>query len=283
MKSGARENTVPAPMLKLGQITIIPLSDGSFAPPPSGFMPNIAAELWAEEREHLNAEGNVPLNFGSFLIHEGETWTLVDTGFGENPAAPGGKLLGELEKAQVKPEDIQRVIITHLHPDHIGWNTVDRAGKRELVFKNARHIVQRIDWDFFVQPDVMKDNPHIGACAVPVMDAGRMDLLDGETAISECITAIPTPGHTPGHQSLIIASGDEKAVILGDVTHSTVQLTREDWCPDFDMDAETSIRTRRDLFERIEREGLKVCAGHYPYPSIGTLVRVEGKRRWQGI
>jgi glyoxylase-like metal-dependent hydrolase (beta-lactamase superfamily II) len=274
---------VPAPMLKLGQITIIPLSDGGFAPPPSGFMPNIPAALWNEEREHLNAEGNVPLNFGSFLVREGDGWNLVDTGYGPVPGVPAGKLLGELEKANVKPDEIQRVIITHLHPDHIGWNTIEKDGKRELVFKNARHIVQRIDWDFFTQPDVMKENAHIGAFAVPVMDAGRMDLLDGETAITGAITAIPTPGHTPGHQSLIISSGGGKAVIMGDTTHSTVQLNNEHWCPGFDMDAEASTKTRRDLFERIEREGLKVCAGHYPYPSIGSIVRVEGKRRWQGI
>jgi glyoxylase-like metal-dependent hydrolase (beta-lactamase superfamily II) len=274
---------MPAPMLKVGDITIIPVSDGGFTAPPANFMPNVPAEAWKTEVEHLNAEGHVPLNFGCFLIREGDTWTLVDNGFGQAPGSPGGRLMGELEKAKLSPDDIRRVIITHLHPDHVGGTTVEKDGKREIICKNARHVVQRIDWEYYTQPDVMKENAYIATQAVPLKEAGLLDLIDGEQAISAGVTALPTPGHTPGHQSLLVSSGGEKAIILGDVTHSTVQLNREDWCPGFDLDMPTSARTRAAIFERIEREGLKVCAGHYPYPSIGSIVRVEGKRRWQGI
>lgn len=274
---------MPAPMLKVGQVTIIPLSDGGFTAPPAGFMPSVPAERWKGYEEFLNHEGHVPLNFGCFLINETGSWLLVDTGVGKSPAFPGGKLLGELEKAKVSPDQIERVLITHLHPDHVGGSAEERDGKRVLTFPNGKHVVQRKDWDFFTQPDVAKENVYIGNCAVPVHEAGMMEIVDGEASLSPSITAIPTPGHTPGHQSFLIASGGEKAIIVGDVTHSAVQLQETDWCPGFDMDAAASTQTRRALFDRIEQEGLKVCAGHYPYPSIGQIVRVEGKRRWQGI
>ena len=277
---------MPSPVLKLGQITIFSLSDGGFAAPPANFLPAVPAEAWqeAEAKQYLDEQGNVPLNFGSFLIQEGNSWSLVDTGVGGRGGfAPPGKLLGELEKAKVSPEQITRVIITHLHLDHIGWNTIDKDGKPEVLFKNARHIVQRKDWDHWTQPAIAKENPVIGLCAEPVMGAGLMDLIDGDVKITDGIAALFTPGHTPGHQSLLVASGGEMAVIAGDATHTKAQLEHPDWSPGFDTDPNQAAQTRAALFDRIEKEGLKVCAGHYPWPGMGTLVRVEGKRRWQGF
>jgi glyoxylase-like metal-dependent hydrolase (beta-lactamase superfamily II) len=274
---------MPAPMLKVGSILVIPLSDGGFAMPADAFMPSVSAEQWEPVKEYLNPDRTIPLNFGAFLIREGESWTLVDTGFGSREGSPGGKLLGELEKAKLQPGDISRVIITHLHPDHIGWNTVDRDGRPEVLFKNARHVVQRKDWEYFLQAEVKGEAPHIGLCAEPLEPAGVLDLIDGDSSISAGISAILTPGHTPGHQSILISSGEEKAIIVGDVTHTPAQVVNPDWSPVFDVDGELSAKTRKALWERIEQQGLKVAAGHYAYPSIGSFVRVEGKRRWQPV
>jgi glyoxylase-like metal-dependent hydrolase (beta-lactamase superfamily II) len=274
---------MPPPMLQVGSIRIIPLSDGSFAPPASQMIPNITSEQWEPMKEYLNPDGTIPLNFGSFLIREGDEWILVDTGFGSGEGSPGGRLLGELEKARLQPDQISRVIITHLHPDHIGGNTVERDGTREVLFKNARHVVQRLDWDFFQQDDVKSNAPHIAAGADPVEAAGLLDLIEGDVSITAGISALHTPGHTPGHQSLLITSGDEKAIILGDVTHTPAQVANPDWCMTFDVDQDLGVRTRSAVFDRIEQEGLKVAAGHYPYPSIGGFVRVQGGRRWQPV
>ena len=274
---------MPAPMLKVGSITIIPVSDGGFSMPAEKFMPSVSAEQWEPLKQHLNPDASVPLNFGAFLIREGESWTLVDNGYGSREGSPGGKLLGELEKAKLGPDDISRVIITHLHPDHIGWSTVDRDGQPEVVFKNARHVVQRKDWEHFTQPEIKQNAPHIGLCAEPLMAAGLLDLLDGESSISAGLSTLPTPGHTPGHQSVLIASGDDKAIILGDVSHTPAQVAHPEWSPSFDVDGELSARTRAAVWDRIEQQGLKVAAGHYPYPSIGGIVRMEGKRRWQPV
>jgi glyoxylase-like metal-dependent hydrolase (beta-lactamase superfamily II) len=272
---------MPAPMLKVGSITIVPLSDGTSTAVAAEIFPNVPADQWESVREFLGPGGTFTVNYGSFLIREGDTWTLVDTGFGNRPGTAGGGLLGELDKAKVRPDEITRVVITHLHGDHIGGNTFDRDGKPDLVFKNARHVVQRRDWDFFVQPDMMATRPVLGLCATPLEAAGALDLIDGDESISQGISAVLTPGHTPGHQSILITSGEEKAIIVGDASHTPLQLIHPDWSPPYDVDPIASAQTRVALFDRIEQQGLKVAAGHYPYPSIGGIVRVEGKRTWQ--
>jgi len=272
---------MPAPTLKVGSITIVPLSDGDLSLKAADIFPAVTPTMWETVSEYLNPDGTMALNLGSFLIHERDSWTLVDTGYGGRPGTRGGRLLDELEKARLRPDDVSRVIITHLHGDHIGWNTIDRDGKPEVLFKNARHIVQRRDWDHWIQPAMFPDRPLLELCAVPLEAAGVLDLVDGDQLISAGISTLLTPGHTPGHQSILVTSGDEKAIILGDVTHVPFQLLYPEWRPSFDTDPELSARTRSEVFDRIEQQGLKVAAGHYPYPSIGGIVRVEGKRRWR--
>ena len=274
---------MPLPTLTIGAITLISLSDGTGATAPADMMPTVPAEQWAQFGEYLDANGMFPMNYGSYLIREGETWTLVDTGYGNRPDSPGGALFAELERAEVRPDDIERVIITHLHGDHLGGNTVDVDGQPVPAFKNARYIVQRQDWTYFQQPEIKQERGVIALCADPIEAAGLLDLLDGGQTISAGISTILTPGHTPGHQSVLISSGDEKAVILGDASHTPVQIVQPDWSPRYDTDPELSARTRASLFDRIEQEGLTVAAGHYPAPGFGGIVRVDGKRRWHAL
>jgi glyoxylase-like metal-dependent hydrolase (beta-lactamase superfamily II) len=146
---------------------------------------------------------------------------------------------------------------------------------------NARHLVQRRDWDFFVQPDKMATQSVIGLCAVPLEAAGALDLVDGDQSVTAGISLLLTPGHTPGHQSVLVTSGAEKAIILGDASHSPMQLLHPEWSPSYDTDPIESAQTRAALWDRIEQQGLRVAAGHYPYPGIGGIARVEGKRTWQ--
>lgn len=268
------------PSLKIGSITVSALSDGTGAAVPTDMMPTVPADQWKPYGEYLTADGQIQVNFGSYLIREGDTWTLVDTGFGIRPDSGGGALLGELERAEVSTDAIERVIITHLHGDHYGGNTIDVDGKPVPTFKNARYVIQRAEWTHFQQPRIKSTQPIVSLCADPIEAAGLLDLIDGGQSISAGISTILTPGHTPGHQSILVTSGDEKIIILGDVTHTPVQILHPDWSPTFDVDPEQSAKTRSDLFERIEQEGLRFAAGHYPYPGFGGIVQVEGGRRW---
>jgi glyoxylase-like metal-dependent hydrolase (beta-lactamase superfamily II) len=276
---------MPLPTLKVGAITIVCLSDGTSLNRPGDIWPNVPAEEWASESvtQYMEPDGTLRFNYGSYLIREDDTWTLVDTGYGNRPGTAGGALFADLERAELRPEDIARVIITHLHGDHVGGSTVDQDGKPVPTFKNARYIVQRADWDHFQQPALKADRPVIALCADPLEEAGLLDQIDGGQSLTAGISTILTPGHTPGHQSVLVSSGGEKVVILGDASHSPVQLLRPDLSPQYDTDPEQSAQTRAALFDRIEQEGLKVAAGHYPYPGLGGIVRVEGKRRWQPL
>jgi glyoxylase-like metal-dependent hydrolase (beta-lactamase superfamily II) len=274
---------MPLPRIKVGSITVISLSDGSMTAAPANVWPSVPTDAWQPYQEHFSPDGTLPFNLGSFLIREDDTWSLVDTGFGNRPDTRGGGLDAELQRAEVSPDAISRVIITHLHGDHIGGNTIDVDGKPVPAFKNARYVLQRADWDHYQQPDRKSASLPIVLCADPIHEAGLLDLLDGGQSLSAGISTILTPGHTPGHQSVLISSGDQKVVILGDASHTPIQLSEPDWAPSFDFDPAQSSRTRADLFDRIEQEGLTIAAGHYPYPGFGGVVRVEGKRRWQPL
>ncbi|MGE3911640.1 MAG: MBL fold metallo-hydrolase [Chloroflexota bacterium] len=274
---------MPLPTLTVGSMTVIALSDGTGATAPEDMMPTIPAEAWAPLAEYLDGNGMLPMNYGSYLIREGETWTLVDTGYGNRPGTAGGALFAELERAEVRPDDIERVIITHLHGDHLGGNTVDVDGQPVPAFKNARYLVQREDWTYFQQPAIKAEREVIALCADPIESAGLLDLLDGSQPVSAGISTILTPGHTPGHQSVLISSGGDRVLILGDASHTPAQIVQPGWSPRYDTDPELSARTRASLFDRIEQEGLTVAAGHYPAPGFGGIVRVEGKRRWQSL
>src|SRR5262249_44052228 len=158
---------------------------------------------------------------GTFLIDDGQALALIDTGMGDT-GGPGGRLLERLEGAGVAPSDISLVIHTHLHSDHVGWNCVDADGLRRLVFTRARHVVQRADWAHFSEHRAK--HPAFEACVEPVRAAGRLELLDGDVPVTGSLSVIRTPGHTPGHQSVVIRSEGAGAIILGDVAHLPLQL-----------------------------------------------------------
>ncbi|MCH9017700.1 MAG: MBL fold metallo-hydrolase, partial [Chloroflexi bacterium] len=118
---------------------------------------------------------------------------------------------------------------------------------------------------------------------LPLQESGVMELIDGEYEITPELTTYPTPGHTPGHNSIRVTSNGEHAFILGDVAHSPIQAHYTDWCPEFDIDQETARATRHAVLDMLEAEGTLVSAGHFPDPGFGRFVRGEDRRFWQGI
>jgi glyoxylase-like metal-dependent hydrolase (beta-lactamase superfamily II) len=117
----------------------------------------------------------------------------------------------------------------------------------------------------------------------PLEALGVLDLADGERSLTEEITTLHTPGHTPGSMSLLIASGGERAIIVGDAIAHPAQVEHPDWGFSFDFDGETALRTRNQLLDRIEAEGLTMTSCHFPEPGFGRVVRLEGRRYWQAL
>ena len=117
----------------------------------------------------------------------------------------------------------------------------------------------------------------------PLEELGLIEFMDGEHSITRELTAVPTPGHTPGHVSILITSQGQRALVLGDAAHNPAQVEEPDWVSRADMDPELTRQTRKALLDRLEREQILVAAGHFEAPGFGRIVRLDGRRYWRGL
>ena len=209
---------------------------------------------------------------GSYVLRSDGGTVLVDTGVGPQAMGAGGKLLVELENAGVHPEDVDTVFLTHLHGDHLGWSVKPDG---EPVFPEARYVTQAAEWKISA--------PYLGRAVTGLDDLGVLELLDGEEPVGEELTAIPTPGHSPGHSSLLVSSDGEQALVSGDTIVHPAQATEPTWNVHFDLDKEQAARTREMLLAWLEADGIIVAAGHIPGSGFGRVVRdggEPGRRYW---
>ena len=278
---------MPAYSVQVGDAEIISVTDGHIHFKPSDFFPSIAEMEWERYADQLTGDWLIRMNVGSFVIRVGGSTALVDTGLGEGDHpfdnAEWGLLAQDLDRKGVSREEVDTVIITHLHRDHVGWNMVDDDGEAAPFFPNARYWAPRADWDVFTRRAGMSMFAYVRDQVMPLMDLGALELVDGEQSITDHLTALPTPGHTPGHTSVLISSGGESAVVLGDAAHIPIQAYHTDWSPRPDTDPQLSSHSRAELFDKMETEHSLVVSGHFPTPGFGRLVRVEGRRYWQPL
>jgi glyoxylase-like metal-dependent hydrolase (beta-lactamase superfamily II) len=273
-------------VIRVGNVEIMSLSDGMLEFDLCNFFPTIEHDDWHQYASHLTAAQKVRFNLGSFLVRSEGRTILVDTGLGPKPAnapeAPWGLLLQEFKANGVAPEDVDMVVMTHLHRDHVGWNLLAQDGKYVPTFPNARYWMSATDWEACHQPAVQPERfPNAPSCVWPLEALGLIEFMQGEHVLTRDLTAIPTPGHTPGHVSILITSQGERALILGDVAHNPAQVHETDWVSRADMDPELTRSTRRALMERLERDQTIVAAGHFPAPGFGKVIRLSGRRYWQ--
>jgi glyoxylase-like metal-dependent hydrolase (beta-lactamase superfamily II) len=214
---------------------------------------------------------------------------LIDTGLGPKPAetpdAPWGQLMNDFKEKGVRPDEIDMVVMTHLHRDHVGWNLTNEAGgKYTPTFPRARYWMPKKDWDSTHDP-ALQPTRWVNApqCVWPLADLNLIEFMQGEQSLTRELTAVPTPGHTPGHMSILVTSKGERALVLGDAAHSPVQVLEPDWVSRADMDPDLTRQTRKALLDRLEREQILVAAGHFEPPGYGRIVRLEGRRYWKGL
>jgi glyoxylase-like metal-dependent hydrolase (beta-lactamase superfamily II) len=191
----------------------------------------------------------IPVN--TALLRAGETTVLVDTGAGPKPRAflpdADARLLDELAHAGVAPVDVDVVVHTHLHVDHIGWDG---------AFPNARYVVHEDDWAYFTTEASLDERPHLRDKILPLEHVER---VTGETEIAPGVFVQPTPGHTPGHMS--VRAGE--LAILGDLVAHELQVADPDLVFVNDMDARQAAATRRRVIAELADEGALVIAGHF--------------------
>ena len=196
----------------VGNVELVSLMDGQGGGRPTDVFPDSTLEQWREYPDLLDREGNLHPRYGSVAVSSGGRLIVVDTGIG----APDGTLLGDMARKGVDRNAVDLVVTTHIHPDHVGWNLTDG----QPTFPNARYLMPRVDWEYWTQPSVMEGAPHVKAQAMPLKGLDVLDLIEGEYAITDELTGISTPGHTPGHISIAIVSAGCRDFILGDVAHS---------------------------------------------------------------
>ena len=273
--------------IRVGDARITSVTDGHIHFQPSDFFPSIDASEWTPYRDQLTDKGLIRMNVGSFVVILGDHTCLIDTGLGEGDHpfdnSEWGLLAADMASKGIAREDVDTVVISHLHRDHVGWNTVSSDGDLVPYFPNARYLVPKADWDTFTRRAGMSMFAYIREKVMSLMDVGVLELIDGEQAIADHLTALPTPGHTPGHTSVLITSSGESAVVLGDAAHVPVQAHHTDWSPRADTNPKLSRASRAGLFDRMEEEHSLVVSGHFPTPGFGRLVRVEGRRYWQAL
>jgi glyoxylase-like metal-dependent hydrolase (beta-lactamase superfamily II) len=269
--------------MQVGDITIDAVIDGIMRLPATvayqgmgvGSAPNDAKgsneEDWTPHRNLLSDDGMLEMALGGFLVRTHDRVVLVDTGLGEleRPEMKGGEFLRELARLGVQPTDVTDVLLTHLHFDHVGWST--RHG--EIVFPNATYRCDERDWEHFVGPDP-------GATKKLRPLESRLEPWGGSGNLFAGIDTMSAPGHTPGSTIVVVSSGSERAMMLGDVVHCPVELLDDEWAGMSDVDPDLALRTRIALAKELEGTETPVAAAHFPGMRFGRLLAGSGKRSW---
>lgn len=268
--------------MQVGSISIQGISDGSLLAPPT-FMFNKTAEDWEPHRYLLDDNGMLVMEMGGFLVRTGDRLVLIDAGLGPHGRTERtGTLMRNLAAAGVAPGDVTDLMLTHLHFDHLGWAS---DGERAL-FPNATYRCHEADWDFFMGDQPYDESPMInmmgGRSAADTLPplAGRMETWSGDGAILPGIDVRSAPGHTPGSTVIVISSGDQRALLLGDAVHCPAELLSDDWESISDVDKELALRTRVALARELEGTDIPAAASHFPGLQFGRLLPGTGVRRW---
>jgi glyoxylase-like metal-dependent hydrolase (beta-lactamase superfamily II) len=207
------------------------------------------------------------------LVVETPTWRIVvDTGLGNDKQGRSipvwnerhSPFLETMEAAGFPPDSIDMVLCTHLHVDHVGWNTRLVGGQWGPTFPRARYVFGKTEYEHWRDHSETPDQVAVFNDSVqPIVAAGRADLVATDARLTDEITLIPTPGHSPGHMSLHIRSDRAEALLSGDVAHHPCQMARLDWSSTADSDPVQSAETRRTLFSRFADKDVLVIGGHF--------------------
>ncbi len=264
--------------VKITKIVEMELTGGTRFILPQATPQEIQAMPWLIP-QFASPEGRLTMSVHSWVVETPSRRILVDTCIGNDKQGRSvphwngldKPYLQDLAKAGYPADSIDTVICTHLHVDHVGWNTRLVDGQWVPTFPNARYLFGRIEYEYWKKHSTDAAHAAVFADSVePVIAAGVVDLVGSDAQIADEITLIPTPGHSPGHVALHIRSDGEEAVLSGDVAHHPCQMVRLDWSSSFDSDGLQSIETRRRLFSRFADTPTLLFGGHF---GPGRIIR----------
>lgn len=261
--------------IELGRMEVIALCDGhlDLAPDNLRFDPDTARTLLS-----ASPAGYPPrIDVNAFLLRTEDRCALVDTGAGGSMGPNLGALAGQLAAAGVDAAVVDTVLLTHVHPDHSN-GLADAEGA--ACFANAELVLHAADLDFWCDPAKLTQGPEPlrQRRAMAIRQTGayadRLRPFTAETEVFPGVTALPLPGHTPGHCGYLLASGGDTLAIWGDTVHvAEVQVPHPEATVAFDIDPAAAVASRRSMFDRVAAEGMAVLGMHLPFPGLARLER----------
>ncbi|WP_112321374.1 MBL fold metallo-hydrolase [Oceanibium sediminis] len=229
--------------------------------------------------------GKVLIPIQGFLLKTGRHNILIDACVGNDKTCrvklwnkrSDGRFMAGLQAVGVTPEDVDYVMCTHLHLDHVGWNTRLEDGRWVPTFPNAKYIFPKEDHAHYgADPDTFYQES-----ILPVIAAGQAELVSADHCLGDAVSLIPTPGHTPGHMSVRVSSPEGSVIISGDAIHSPVQCLRPDWHFVYDLDGAQAEKSRRALLELVCETPVRLIGSHFPLPSIGYVTGNSAGFGWR--
>jgi glyoxylase-like metal-dependent hydrolase (beta-lactamase superfamily II) len=272
--------------MMIGQVEVTALFDG-LVPLDAGLLLNVPEKAVRDllDRSRIDNPHKIPTSVNCYLINTGKKLVLVDAGGGASFGGVMGRLTKNMLASGYKPEQVDAVLITHLHPDHVA-GLIDAQGKP--AFPNAVVYLAKAEDDFWlsdVEPTVpaqykehlKQARKMVRTVAEPYLSLKRWKTFDSDSLPVSGIKAVPIPGHTPGHTAYEIESQGEKLLIIGDTVHiAAVQFARPDGAVSFDSDPKQAVATHKAIFHRVADGRTFVADMHIAFPGIGRL-RSDGK------
>jgi glyoxylase-like metal-dependent hydrolase (beta-lactamase superfamily II) len=289
------------PRWTIGDVTVSALVERR-SETPLGFLPSASQETIAAHRGWLRPwalgeDDQLRFVIQALCLEVGGQRIVVDTCVGPRRLpeiyawiANDGSFVEDLGAAGFGRDDVDLVICTHLHFDHVGWNTIREDGGWVPTFRRARYLISRPEYDHWRG---MSEQEHAAGtvfnfddAVTPLFTAGQVDLVDladADHRVNEAVRLVATPGHSPGHVSVRITSRGEDALITGDCAHHPVQFAEPDWYSTADIDAGRANATRRRLVREFTDTGTLIIGTHFPPPGAGHLVTDGGRVRFRPV
>ena len=276
---------------KIGDFEVFEIVEGAMDPPPQEFFPRAEAEEIAEVAPMLDprlfgANGAARLVFRCYVLRTPRSTIMVDTCLGndkprerESVSMLKTAFLADLRKCGVEPESVSYVFCTHMHFDHVGWNTRLENGAWVPTFPNAKHVFRQKEYDYWTSPagerwgrDVMMDS------VIPIVDAGLAEIVsEDDYAIEDGVWIEPLEGHTPGHSGLHVKSNGVDAVFTGDMLHHVLQVAQPSWEIAVTVNKKLAGETRRAFLERYADTDTRVVPTHFPIAEGGRVTDRNGR------
>lgn len=277
------ENNHPVPVhFRVGKIECIVINEVSTTRNLTQMFANVPPEDLSSAAGSMNVDAeNAPFAMNVLFINTGQHKLLIDTGIGA-PVMPGsGQIPQQLAGLGIPADQINVVVITHAHGDHVG-GVADDDGN--AIYPNARYVMWKSEWECWTSEEIIAAMPEQDAANTRKRIAvirDRLTLLDTESEIVPGIWAIPSPGHTVGHMAIAVKSDGESLIHIADAAHHPTQVAHPDWSPRFDFSIEQSVPSRQALFERVAKENALMLAYHFAFPGLGYVKREGSTLHWQ--